>query len=94
MWVVNSTHRTAPEGHLVLCECASLVREDVLDLSEILSDIEGSALKGLVCGSIIHFLVPIDEIYLNELDHFDGNIERDWNNHLHERNRGLRGCGL
>lgn len=85
VWVIDAANRTAPEDHLVFCECPRLVREDILNLPKVLTDVESTALKWTVCGGIVHLLVPVDKVDLNELDNLYRDIERDWNNDLYMR---------
>lgn len=46
--VLGSCHSAAAEQHAVLCEGSRLVREQVLDLSKIFSDVQRSALHSCV----------------------------------------------
>lgn len=87
--IVHSSNRTASEVHFVLCESSSLVREDVLDLSEILRDVERPTLEGAVQGGVVHLLVPVDEVDLNNLDNLDGDVERDGYYHLRIPREGI-----
>lgn len=38
-----------PEHHLILRQGPRLIREDILDLAQVLCDVEGSALNGPIC---------------------------------------------
>lgn len=67
---------------MVLRQCASLVRKDVLNLAQVFADVERPALEWCVRRSIVHVTVPVDEVDLDELDYLNGNVERDWDNHL------------
>lgn len=67
---------------MVLRQCASLVRKDVLNLAKVFADVERPALERCVRRSIVHVTVPVDEVDLDELDYLNGNVERDWDNHL------------
>lgn len=44
MGIFNPIDTAAAEHHLVLCQSSCLIREQVLDLTQVLSDIEGPAL--------------------------------------------------
>lgn len=44
MRIFNPIDTAAAEYHLVLCQSSSLIREQVLDLTQLLSDVEGPAL--------------------------------------------------
>ena len=50
------------EGHDVLCERASLVAEDVLDLTQLLIQGGGSGLGRGVGRSVVHHPVPVDVV--------------------------------
>ena len=67
---------------MVLSEGPCLVGEDILNLPKVFIDVESSALEGCVRGSIVHVTVPVNEIDLDELDYFNGNIQGDWDNDL------------
>lgn len=58
------------EGHDVLCECACLVGEDVVDLPQLLIERGGPGLGGGVLLGVVHLQVPIDEVTLAEANHF------------------------
>ena len=60
---------------MVLGECASLVREYILNLAQVFADVESPALEGRVRRGVVHFSVPVDEVDLNELDYLNGDIE-------------------
>lgn len=50
---------TLVEGHDVLCECSSLVREDVFDLAQLLVERGGPGLGRRVTLGIVHLPVPV-----------------------------------
>ena len=60
------------ELHDVTSKRASLIREDVLDLTELFVDIGALSAHGKVLIAIIHVNVLIHEVSLKELDHFKG----------------------
>ena len=82
MWVVPAPNRAAAEHHLILGQSPSLIREDILDLAQVFSDVESTALKGPVTSLVVHVQVPVEEVDLYELDYLNGDIERDRNYHL------------
>ncbi len=91
--IVPPSNGAATKHHLVLRQRSRLIREDVLDLSEILVDIEGTALEGSIRGSIVHLPVPVDEVDLNELDDLHGYVEGDRDDHLRRGWGDGEGCG-
>lgn len=58
------------KGHDVLCEGSSLVREDVLDLPQLLVQRGGPGLGRRVLLGVVHLQVPVDEIALAKANHF------------------------
>lgn len=58
------------KGHDVLCECPRLVRENVMDLAELLVERGGSRLRGRVLLRVVHLQVPVYEVTLPKADHF------------------------
>ena len=73
--VVSSSYRTASEHHLILCQCASLVGEHILDLAQVLGDVESTALERHIASLVVHVQVPVKEVDLYNLDYFNGDIE-------------------
>lgn len=73
---------TTPEHHLVLGQRPRLVREDVLDLAQVLSDVEGSTLNGQMGLFIIQVKVIVQEEDLPELHQLDGHVQGDWDQYL------------
>jgi hypothetical protein len=71
-----------PEHHLVLCQGPCLVREDVLDLAQVLCDVEGSTLNGQISFFIVQVKVTVQEEYLPELYQLNGHIQGDRDQHL------------
>lgn len=63
-------YATLFKGHDVLCKGSSLVREDVLDLSQLLVQRGGPGLGSRVLLSVVHLQVPVDEIALAKANHF------------------------
>ena len=76
---VLSLESTSLEDHLVLCQCPGLVAEHELDLAELLGDVEGPALGALVVDGVVHQLVVVDQINLDQLCYLYCNIQRQWN---------------
>lgn len=58
------------EGHDVLRQGSCLVREDVVDLPQLLIEGGGSGLGSSVLLRVIHLQVPVDEVALDKTDHF------------------------
>ena len=73
---------TSLEHHLILSQCPGLVAEHELDLAELLGDVEGPALGALVVDRVVHQLVVVDQINLDQLCYLYCNIQRQWNNDL------------
>lgn len=71
MGVLHPGHSAASEHHLVFRQRASLVREDVLHLAQILSDIKCSALQVRVCLLVVQIQVLMDEVHLADFDNFN-----------------------
>lgn len=90
MGVLHSCHSAATKHHLVLCERARLVREDVLHLAEILSDIKSSALQVRVCLLVVQIHVLMDEIHLADLDNLNRHKKGDGYQHLREKRMLVR----
>lgn len=82
MGVLHPSHSAAPKHHLVLRQRACLVREDVLHLAEILSDIKSSALQVRVRLLVIQLHVLMDEVHLADLDNLDRHKQGDGYQHL------------
>lgn len=53
MGVLHPCYGAAAEHHLVLCQRACFIREDVLHLTKILCDVKSSALQVRVCLLVI-----------------------------------------
>ena len=81
---VLSLQSTSLEDHLVLCQGPRLVAEHELDLAELLGDVEGPALGALVVDGVVHQLVVVDQINLDQLCYLYCNIQRQWNNDLEQ----------
>lgn len=88
MGELHSCHSAAAKHHLVLCQRACLVREDVLHLAEILCDIQSSALQVRVCLLVVQLHVLVDEVHLADLDDLNRHKKGDGNQHL-EEDRGF-----
>lgn len=90
MGVLHPCHSAAAKHHLVLCQRACLVREDVLHLAEILSDIKSSALQVRVCLLVIQIQVLMDEVHLADLDNLNRHKKGDGYQHLGEDRVSVR----
>lgn len=84
MGVLHPCHSATAKHHLVLCQRACLVREDVLHLAKILCDIKSSALQVRVCLLIIQIHVLMDEVHLADLDNLNRHKKGDGYQHLGE----------
>ena len=71
----NGADAALLEGHDVLCERASLVREDVFNLSEFLVQRGGARLCRCVTFSVIHLTVPVDEVAVAQTYHLHTECE-------------------
>lgn len=79
MWVLGAHDGASAEHHLVLCEGASLVREHVFNLPQVLGDVEGLTLHTAVCLLVVQINVISDEEDLTNLHQLDGYVEGDGN---------------
>lgn len=68
VWVLIAHDGASPKHHLVLSKGASLVWEDVFNLTQVLCDIQGLALHAAVGLLIIQIYVISDEEDLANLD--------------------------
>lgn len=82
--VLHACHCAAAKNHLVLCQRACLVREDVLHLPEIFCDIKSSALQVRVRLLVVQLHVLMDEVHLADLHNLDRHKEGDGYQHLGE----------
>ena len=85
VWIVLPTHSAAPEHHVILCECPSLIGHQILNLAEVLSDIECPTLDGCVPARVVQVEIKVDKEDLSNFHYLDGNIQRDWNCDLEEQ---------
>ena len=77
------THYGTPlEHHLVLREGPGLVTEHELHLTELLGDVEGPALGALIVHRVVHQLVIVNQVNLNQLDNLDCDIKREGDDDL------------
>lgn len=58
------------KGHDILGERPRLVRENVMDLPELLVQCGGPRLCGCVLLRVVHLQVPVYEVTLSKTDHF------------------------
>lgn len=80
--VLAAHDRATPEHHFVLGERPCLVREDVLDLAQVLRDVEGSALNGHIGLFVVQVKVIVQEEDLPELHQLNGHVQGDGDQHL------------
>lgn len=86
MRIFHPIYTAAAEHHLVLCQSSRLIREQILDLTQVLSDVEGPALDPGVQLLVIQGQVVVDEVDLAQLHNLNGHVERDGDQHLLDRN--------
>lgn len=84
MGILAAHDGAAPEHHLVLGQRPRLVREEVLDLSQVLRDVEGPALNGRIGLFIVQVEVVVQEEDLPKLHQLDGHVQGDGDQHLRE----------
>jgi len=60
---------TTIKGHDILCQRSCLVREDVLNLTELLIQSGRPSLRRGVSRSIVHLVIPVDPPAVTEPDH-------------------------
>ena len=73
--VVHSSYSAALKLHLVFCQRACLVREDVLNLSQVFGDVEGPALHPFVWLLVIQLQILGDEVDLAQLHQLHRHIQ-------------------
>lgn len=71
----SSHYGAAPEHHFILSQRPCLVREDILDLPQVLCDIKSATLDPRVLLLIIQVQVLSDEEHLANLYQLDGQVE-------------------
>jgi hypothetical protein len=72
------SHHNIFEHHLVACESASLISEDVFDLTQFLVDRHCMTLHRTVVLETVHLFVIVHGVALEHLDELEGNYEGDW----------------
>lgn len=82
MRILAAHDGATPEHHLVLGQRPRLVREDVLDLAQVLRDVEGSTLNGQIGLFIVQVKVVVQEEDLPELHQLNGHVQGNGNQHL------------
>ena len=58
------------EAHNILCQGASLVREDIFNLAELIIEAGASGFCWNVLDSVIHFQIPVDKKAVHQIDEF------------------------
>ncbi len=84
--IFDPVDTAAPEHHLVLGQSSRLIREQVLDLPQILGDVEGPTLDPGVQLLVVQSQVIVDEVDLAKFHDFNGYVQRNGDQHLWERN--------
>lgn len=82
MAVVKSSYTTPSKNHLIFSEGSCLIREEILDLPKILSDVQSSALNGRIHFLIVEIYITLNKIDLSQLHDFNGHVERNGNQDL------------
>lgn len=82
MAVVKSGYTTPSKNHLIFSEGSCLIREEILDLPKILSDVQSSALNGRIHFLIVEIYITLNKIDLSQLHDFNGHVERNRNQDL------------
>lgn len=90
MAVIKACHTTSSKNHLILSEGSCLIRKEVLNLSKILGDVQGSALNSRIHFLIVEIHITLNKIYLSKLHNFNGNIERNGNQDLRRTKQFLK----
>ncbi len=75
--VVASFNGALLEGHDVLRERAGFIREDVLDLAQLLVQRGGSGFGRRVFISVVHLQIPVNELTLTQADHLHAEREQE-----------------
>lgn len=86
MRVFHPEDTAAAEHHLVLCQSSRLIGEQVLDLTQVLSDVEGPALDPGVQLLVVQGQVVVDEVDLAQFHDLNGHVQRNGDQHLLDRN--------
>lgn len=92
--VLGAHYGAAAEHHFVLSQGPCLVREDVLDLAQVLCDVEGATLHPSVRVLIIQIHILHDEEHLAHLHQLNGEVERDGDHHLGRESNTATATGL
>lgn len=82
MRVLHPKDTAAAEHHLILRQSSCLVGEQVLDLTQVLSDVEGPALDPGVQLLVVKGQVVVDEVDLAQFHDLDGHVQRNGDQHL------------
>ncbi len=89
--VLGAHDGASAKHHLVLSEGASLVWEDVFNLSQVLGDVQGLALHAAVRLLIVQIDVIGDEEDLTNLHQLNGHVEGDGDQDLQRRGEEQKG---
>lgn len=94
MRIFYARHSAPSENHLILSQRAGFVREDILDLPQVLRDVQSPALQLGVGLLVVQLQVLVDEVHLAHLDDLDGDVERNGDQDLEDsRQHGVSGRG-
>lgn len=74
MRIFNTVDTAAAENHVVFCQSARLIREKVLDLTQVLCNVESPALDPGVQLLVVQGQVILDEVHLSQFDNLDRHI--------------------
>lgn len=84
MWILDPEDAAAAEHHLVLRQSSCLIREQVLDLPQVLGDVQGPALNPGVPPLVVQVQIVLDEVDLTQFDNLNGYVQGDWDQHLRD----------
>jgi len=84
--VVNPAYRATLENHFVLGQGASLITEYVLNLSQLLWNVECSALDPFIAGVVPHPQVLVNQVDLDQLGTLDGHVKGHRDDNLKDNN--------
>ena len=82
--IFYASHSAPSENHLILCQSASFIREDILDLPQVLRDVQSPALQLGVGLLIVQLQVLVDEVHLAHFNDLDGDVERNGDQDLED----------
>lgn len=82
MRIFNPINTAATKHHLILGQRPRLVREQVLDLTQVLCDVESPALDPAVQLVVVQVHVIVDEVDLTQFYNLNRDVQRNGDEHL------------